>query len=43
MIVGIGGLELSIGAVTLTEIATALILGIIANIVLSRKRKESEN
>ena len=43
MIVGIGGLELSIGAVTLTEIATALILGIIANIVLSRKRKRSEN
>ena len=43
MIVGIGGLELSIGAVTLTEIATALILGIIANIVLSRKRKRRDS
>ena len=39
LIVGIGGLELTIGAVTLTEIATALILGIIVNIVLSSKKK----
>ena len=42
MIVGIGGLELTIGAVTLTEIATALILGIIANVVLSGKRKRKD-
>lgn len=41
LIVGIGGLELTIGAVTLTEIATALILGIIANIVLSCKSKKN--
>ena len=39
LIVGIGGLELTIGAVTLTEIATALILGIITNIILSKKKK----
>lgn len=38
LIVGIGGLELTIGAVTLTEIATALLLGIVANIMLSRKK-----
>ena len=44
LIVGIGGLELTVGAVTLTEIATALILGIIANTVLScqRKRRQSD-
>ena len=40
LIIGIGGLELTIGAVTLTEIATALILGIIANIVLSGKKQK---
>ena len=38
LITGIGGLELTVGAVTLTEIATALVLGIVANIVLSGKR-----
>ena len=42
MIVGIGGLELTIGAVTLTEIATALILGILANGMLSAKSKVKE-
>ena len=40
LIIGIGGLELTIGAVTLTEIATALILGIIANIILSGKKQK---
>ena len=35
---GIGGLALAIGKVTLTAIACALILGIIVNIVLSKKK-----
>ena len=35
LIAGIGGLSLTFGKVTLTAIATALILGIIVNIVLS--------
>ena len=39
LIAGIGGLALNFGAVTITSIATALILGIITNIVLSRKKK----
>lgn len=43
LIIGIGGLELTVGEVTLTEIATALILGIIANTVLSCKRKKNES
>ena len=38
LIAGIGGLSLSFGSVTLTEIAAALILGIVTNIVLSRKK-----
>ncbi len=41
LITGIGGLALAIGKVTLTAIACALILGIIVNIILSRK-KETE-
>ncbi len=38
LIAGIGGLALNFGAVTLTSIATALILGIIFNIVLGKKK-----
>ena len=41
LICGIGGLALNFGKVTITSIATALILGIIVNIVLS-KSKEGE-
>ncbi|MBQ9553301.1 MAG: uracil-xanthine permease, partial [Clostridia bacterium] len=37
LICGIGGMTLNIGKVTLTEIACALILGIITNLVLNRK------
>ncbi len=37
LIAGIGGMALTIGKVTLTEVACALILGIITNIVLSKK------
>ena len=41
LIAGIGGLALAIGKVTLTSIACALILGIIVNIVLSKKKTKS--
>ncbi len=37
LIAGIGGLTLNFGKVTLTPVACALILGIITNIILSRK------
>lgn len=43
LICGIGGMTLKLGTagqVTLTEIATALILGIITNLVLSRKKSD---
>jgi uracil permease len=40
LISGIGGMTLNIGKVTLTEIACALILGIITNIILSKKKDE---
>lgn len=45
LIAGIGGLTLSFGKVTITSIATALILGIIVNVILSKKgtdEKEEE-
>ena len=38
LIAGIGGMTLQIGSVTLTEIAGALILGIIVNLVVRRKK-----
>ena len=40
LISGIGGLSLTFGKVTITSIATALILGIIINTVLSGKKAE---
>ena len=40
LIAGIGGLSLTIGKVTITSIACALILGIIVNAVLSKADKE---
>lgn len=43
LIAGIGGLSISFGKVTLTEIACALILGIVTNLVLSRKDKKEES
>lgn len=39
LIAGIGGLSVSFGAVTLTSVACALILGIVTNKVLSIKKK----
>ena len=41
LISGIGGMTLKIGQVTLTEVACALILGIITNLVLSRDSKQN--
>ena len=41
LIAGIGGMTIHLGSVTLTEIASALILGIIVN-VLFNKGKASE-
>ena len=38
LIAGIGGMALSIGKVTLTEVACALILGIITIVILSKKK-----
>ncbi len=38
LITGIGGMALAIGKVTITSIACALILGIVTNIVLSKKK-----
>ncbi len=38
LIAGIGNLSLTFGSVTLTPVATALILGIITNLILSKKK-----
>ncbi len=40
LIAGIGGFAVSFGAITITEVACALILGIITNKVLSKKNAE---
>ena len=40
LIAGIGGLTLNFGQVTVTEVACALILGIIVNIIVSKKKDE---
>ena len=40
LITGIGGLTLNFGRVTVTEVACALILGIIVNVIVSRKKDE---
>ena len=42
LIAGIGGLSVSFGKVTLTAIACALILGILANLMLGVKDKKGE-
>lgn len=42
LICGIGGLAVSFGKVTITTVACALILGILTNIMLSRKKNEAE-
>ena len=40
LICGIGGLTVSFGKVTITSIACALILGIITNVILGKKKAE---
>lgn len=42
LVCGIGGLSLTFGKVTITSIATALILGIIVNIILSGKKDKKK-
>lgn len=42
LIAGIGGLSLTFGKISITSIATALILGIIINIILSKEKVEEE-
>lgn len=41
LVAGIGGLTIKVGAVTLTSIAAALILGILTNIMLSKEKDET--
>lgn len=41
LIAGIGGLSISFWKITITEVACALILGIIVNLILSRKKCEN--
>ena len=40
LIAGVGTLTVSFGAVTLTDVACALILGILTNLILSKKKQE---
>ena len=40
LIAGIGGLSLTFGKITLTAVATSLILGIIVNLILSGKKEQ---
>ena len=40
LIAGIGGLSLTFGKITLTAVATSLILGIIVNLILSGKKAD---
>lgn len=42
LIAGIGGLSLNFGSITITTIATALILGILVNIILSGKNAKAK-
>ena len=42
LICGIGGMAIAIGKVTITNIACALILGILTNIILNRKKNKEE-
>ena len=43
LIAGIGGMALMIGQIKLTAIACALVLGILVNLLVSRKNKNKEN
>ena len=39
LVVGIGGLTLKFGAVTITEVASALVFGVIINLLVRRDKK----
>jgi uracil permease len=41
LIAGVGGMSMSFGKVKLTEVACALILGIVTNLILSRKKDDA--
>ena len=43
LIAGIGGLSLTFGSVTITAVACALILGIVVNLMLSKKQPDADN
>ncbi len=43
LIAGVGGMVLKFGDVTITEVACALILGILTNVMLGRKKKDKNN
>ena len=42
LITGIGGMALTFGKVTITAIATALILGILTNLLLNRGKSDAD-
>ena len=42
LIAGVGGMTLNIGKVTITEVACALILGILANFLCNIKKDKKE-
>ena len=42
LIAGIGGMSISFGSVTITEVAAALILGILTNVMLSKKASSAK-
>jgi uracil permease len=42
LVPGIGGLTLNLGPVTITPIATGLLLGIIVNLLFNRRAKEEK-
>lgn len=42
LIAGVGGMTLSIGKVTVTEVACALILGILTNLLVNIKSKDGQ-
>ena len=43
LIAGIGGMSLTFGKVTLTSVACALILGIVANIILAKEKSDNSS
>ena len=42
LIAGVGGMSISFAGITITNVACALILGIVTNILLNKGEKESK-